>query len=76
MLSKRSRVHPKFETKYRVVNWSEYDTRAFYAAGEGQGTKAVVPPDKTATVGNGPVICLALLSAAHRREAQTSLSHQ
>ena len=25
MSSKRSRVHPKFKTKYRVTNWPEYD---------------------------------------------------
>jgi len=25
MSSKRSRVHPKYKTKYRVANWSEYD---------------------------------------------------
>ncbi len=25
-LSMRSRVHPKYKTKYRVNNWSEYDT--------------------------------------------------
>lgn len=25
MPSKRSRVHPKFKTKYRVANWSDYD---------------------------------------------------
>jgi len=25
MSSKRSRVHPKYKTKYRVVNWPEYD---------------------------------------------------
>ena len=25
MSSKRSRVHPKFKTKYRVGNWHEYD---------------------------------------------------
>ena len=25
MSSKRSRIHPKYKTKYRVTNWSEYD---------------------------------------------------
>ena len=25
MPSKRSLVHPKFKTKYRVTNWSDYD---------------------------------------------------
>ena len=25
MSSKRSRVHPKFKTKYRVANWPDYD---------------------------------------------------
>jgi len=25
MSSKRSRVHPKYKTKYRVANWPEYD---------------------------------------------------
>ena len=25
MASKRSRVHPKYKTKYKVRNWSAYD---------------------------------------------------
>jgi len=25
MSTKRSRVHPKHKTKYRVTNWSDYD---------------------------------------------------
>jgi hypothetical protein len=25
MTSKRSRVHPKYKTKYRVTNWASYD---------------------------------------------------
>ena len=25
MSTKRSRVHPKYKTKYRVTNWSDYD---------------------------------------------------
>ncbi len=25
MSAKRSLVHPKFKTKYRVANWSDYD---------------------------------------------------
>jgi hypothetical protein len=25
-LGMNSRVHPKYKTKYRVNNWSEYDT--------------------------------------------------
>ena len=25
MSTKRSRVHPKYKTKYRVANWSDYD---------------------------------------------------
>ena len=25
MSTKRSRVHPKYKTKYRVSNWAEYD---------------------------------------------------
>lgn len=33
MSSKRSRVHPKYKTKYRVKNWSAYD-RALVARGD------------------------------------------
>ena len=25
MMSKRSKVHPMYKTKYRVTNWPEYD---------------------------------------------------
>ena len=25
MMSKRSKVHPTYKTKYRVTNWPEYD---------------------------------------------------
>ena len=25
MSTKRSRVHPKYKTKYHVANWSDYD---------------------------------------------------
>lgn len=33
MSSKRSRVHPKYKTKYGVRNWSAYD-RALIARGD------------------------------------------
>jgi hypothetical protein len=33
MSKKRSKVHPKYKTKYRVRNWREYD-RAFVAQGD------------------------------------------
>ncbi|MDA1196243.1 MAG: transposase, partial [Planctomycetota bacterium] len=33
MSSKRSRVHPKYKTKYRVKNWAAYD-RALVARGD------------------------------------------
>jgi hypothetical protein len=32
-LSMRSRVHPKYKTKYRVNNWAEYD-RALVQRGD------------------------------------------
>ncbi len=32
-LGMKSRVHPKYKTKYRVSNWSEYD-RALVRRGE------------------------------------------
>ena len=33
MSSKKSRVHPKYKTKYRVTNWAEYD-RSLVARGD------------------------------------------
>ena len=33
MMSKRSKVHPTYKTKYRVTNWSEYD-RALVRRGD------------------------------------------
>jgi len=33
MSTKRSRVHPKYKTKYRVSNWAEYD-RALVRLGD------------------------------------------
>ena len=33
MSSKRSKIHPKYKTKYRVKNWSAYD-RALVARGD------------------------------------------
>jgi hypothetical protein len=34
-LSMKSRVHPKYKTKYRVSNWADYD-RALVNGVEGQ----------------------------------------
>ena len=33
MMSKRSKVHPTYKTKYRVTNWPEYD-RALVRRGD------------------------------------------
>ncbi|MCP3995273.1 MAG: IS5 family transposase, partial [bacterium] len=44
------KVNSKIKT---VIGDGAYDSRAFYAAAEGRSTKVVVPPDKTATIGNG-----------------------
>ena len=30
-LGMKSRVHPKYKTKYRVGNWAEYDQRCHFA---------------------------------------------
>ena len=32
MPTKRSRVHPKYKTKYRVTNWPEYDRASLIVA--------------------------------------------
>ena len=35
MMSKRFKVHPTYKTKYRVVNWPEYDHLVVDATGLG-----------------------------------------
>jgi len=53
MASKRSRVHPKYKTKFKVRNWSAYDRWLVYSVVTARATRIVVPPSKTAIVSGG-----------------------